>query len=180
VEVNRKSKNGGNFIVFSYTINDASFDFPVQDWFKFPENLNPATWDRTTPLNEKGSTEYDINQNSLKWFNRRLADFGVPADKRHLVTPDHLKGLKIMVTVKIEGNFPSVVSVAQFGQTSGVSAPTAPAAPASPTAAPAVATAAPAPAPAAVPAAAAPSEPVAAPAGVNALSDANNPFAGMQ
>lgn len=192
VEVNRKSKKGGNFIVFSYTIDDSGFDFPVLDWFSFPENPDPNSWDRTTPINDKGQTQWVKAMQDLKWFKRRLLDFGVPRDKVNQVLPQHLIGQKINVVIEMDGDFPQVKSVSAIGTSSGATLPGggAPTAPATPAPAATVAPAA-APAPAFTPQAsfqapatadaAAPVGAAAPPVGVNALTDVSaNPFAGME
>lgn len=186
VEINKKSKKGGNFIVFEYTIGDPGFDFPVQDWFSFPEVMDPNQWDRTTPLNDKGETQFDINQRSMKWFKRRLMDFGVPREKVNLVTPDHLIGQAIKVTIEMNDQFPQVKSVAKAGAASGATLPTTPAPTAPSVASPQPSSPQPAftpqasfQAPANPPVAPA-AAPVAPPAGVNSLTNpAENPFAGM-
>lgn len=180
VKVNHKSNKGGNFIVFEYTINDPGFDFPVRDWFSFPENPDPNSWDRTTPINAKGQTQFDKAMQDLKWFKRRLMDFGYSREQVNQINPDNLINLPIKVTIKMnDEGYPQVSSVAAIGATSGATLPTSAPAPTT-TPAPAVAPQANFPASTPQPTFQAAAPAAAPPAGVNALTDTSaNPFAGM-
>ena len=100
LDMDLKSKAGDRYAVFEYIVDDPSYEFPIQDWFRMPET--PAnTWDRTTVI-QNGRTEYDLNVRSLKFFRQRLLNLGVPEDRLNAVTdnPSLLENMPFIITTK--------------------------------------------------------------------------------
>lgn len=140
VEMKRSKKGeGDNYVVITYTVADPSYEFPVDEWLRFPdanEMRNRASWDDSVPLNDKGHTEkYQLNQ-ALSRFKKRLISIGVPESRVGSIGPDELVGAPVFVTTSVnDQGFASIRSVSTQSANAGAPVQATPVVSANPVAA---------------------------------------------
>lgn len=99
-----KTKQGDKFgMLIEYTIDDEnagpSNGNSVSEWKRIPHNEDAV------PLNEGEKAR------ALSFLKQRLMNLGIPEARMNDVTPDDLMGIRVVISVKKNGEYTNVAKV---------------------------------------------------------------------
>lgn len=120
VEVKPGSKDPkAKYLVIGYKA--PGWPFPSQRWHHAPEG-KPESWDDTIQ-DAKGETEKVRNERARSYLKQAIMALGVPEARVNTVSPDELKGIKVVITTKQNGDYVNISRVT-LPKESGVTLPT--------------------------------------------------------